>query len=74
MIDFSCPVCQARYESVTNEHDERLMALREDYALRLAALRDEHDAAVMRQAEWRREQLEIVERLHAEHAGEGDGL
>jgi len=73
MIDMNCPVCYARYRSATQEHDERLMALREDYARRLASLRDGHEASVMRQAEWRREQLEIIEKLHAEHAGGGDG-
>jgi len=72
MIDMNCPVCYARYKSVTQVHDERLMAMREDYALRLASLRDEHEAGVMRQAEWRREQLEIIEKLHDEHVGGGN--
>jgi len=70
MIDETCPVCEARRESVTREHRERMGALHESYATLVACLRREHEASVLRQAEWKRETFEIIERLHAKHAGD----
>jgi len=73
MIDETCRICKARRKAVVHEHHERMAALHEGYAKRVVSLRQEHEESVMRQAEWKMEQLEVIEKLHVEHAGGGDG-